>query len=67
MAQTPIKRNFLTVSQAARYFKVAERTIEDWIATDKLHAEPLDPDRARTPPIIPITEVERFEKERESK
>ena len=63
MAQ-PIKRNFLTVSQTARRLQVAERTVEHWITIGTLRAEPLDPDRARTPPIIPLTEIERFEKER---
>lgn len=65
MPQPLIDRNFLTVGQAAQRLGLAERTVEHWIATGQLKAEPLDPNRARTPAIIPLSEIERIERERE--
>ena len=61
---TPIKRNFLTVRQAAERLNVAERTIQHWIAAKQLHAEPLEPERPVSNWIIAVAELERFEKER---
>ncbi len=67
MTQATIKRNFLTVTQAADRLGVAERTIQHYINIQLIKAEPLDPGRERTIWIIPITEIERFEREREQK
>lgn len=60
----PIKRDFLTVAQAADRLNLSERTITDWITKKIVYAEPLDPGRTRTPQLIPLSEIERVEAER---
>lgn len=60
-----IKRNFLTVRQAAEFLGIAERTVLYLVATNKLAAEHLDPERPRSDLIIATAEAERLKKERE--
>ena len=54
---TTIKRNFLTVRQAAQRLKVAERTILRWIERGEIQAERIEPDRDRSDYIIALAEV----------
>lgn len=62
MPQLTLLRNFLTVRQAATRLGLAERTIQLKIFNGVLAAEPLNPDRPGRDYIIPIKEIERYER-----
>jgi len=64
MTTTTIKRDFLTVRQAADELGVAERTIQHWIASGELQAEPLESGMARTTWIISRKALDDFKKTR---
>jgi hypothetical protein len=63
MPQTTITRDFFTVSQLAARWRVAERTVQHYIATRELSAEPLEPEKPRSQWIVALSVVQAFEKE----
>mgnify|MGYP001565160855 CR=1 FL=1 len=63
-AQT-LTRDFLTVSQAADRLQLAERTIIKYIGNGTIRAEKLEPEKPNSVWIIPLAEIEKYEKENE--
>ena len=57
-----ITRDFLTVSQAADKLTLAERTVVKYIGEGTIRAEKLEPEKPNSVWIIPLAEIDRYQK-----